>query len=155
MVQEEQAVSADAVRAELAASSSRRISTPASATGSFLTYVVEEALAGRTDRIKAYTIATEVFGRDARFDPQLDSIVRIEAGRLRRSLERYYLTDGRTSRLRIDIPRGGYVPVFGSAEPVALPHAVGRVAPGAGDRLRGGGRPVVPSRPSPAASPGR
>jgi len=86
----------------------------------FLTYVVEAALAGRTDRIKAYTIATEVFGRDARFDPQLDSIVRIEAGRLRRSLERYYLTDGRTSRLRIDIPRGGYAPSFVSAEPAVV-----------------------------------
>ena len=60
----------------------------------FLEYAVEEALAGRADRIKAYNIATTVFGRDASFDPQLDSIVRIEAGRLRRSLERYYLTAG-------------------------------------------------------------
>ena len=89
----------------------------------FLRHVVEEALAGRADRIKAYTIATEVFGRDPKFDPQLNSIVRIEAGRLRRSIERYYLTDGRASRVRIDIPRGGYVPVFGSAAPAALPPA--------------------------------
>ena len=86
----------------------------------FLTYVVETTLAGHADRIKAYTIATEVFGRGPKFDPQLDSIVRIEAGRLRRSLERYYLTDGRTSRLRIDIPRGGYAPNFVSAEPAVL-----------------------------------
>ena len=78
----------------------------------FLTYVVEQTLAGRAERIKAYNIATAVFGRDERFDPQLDSIVRIEAGRLRRSLERYYLTDGRDDRLRIEIPRGSYVPVF-------------------------------------------
>ena len=78
----------------------------------FLTYVVEQTLAGRAERIKAYSIATAVFGRDERFDPQLDSIVRIEAGRLRRSLERYYLTDGRDDRLRIEIPRGSYVPVF-------------------------------------------
>ena len=49
--------------------------------------------------------------------------MRIEAGRLRRSLERYYLTDGRGSRVRIEIPRGGYVPVFGSAAPAALPQA--------------------------------
>ena len=113
MVQKEQAVSTEAVRAELG----RILESPhfdaSERNRGFLTYVVEEALAGRTDRIKAYTIATEVFGRDAKFDPQLDSIVRIEAGRLRRSLERYYLTDGRTSHLRIDIPRGGYVPVFG------------------------------------------
>lgn len=79
-------------------------------------YVVEEALSGRTDRIKAYAIATTVFGRDESFDPQLDSIVRIEAGRLRRSLEHYYLTDGRGSEIRIDIPRGGYAPTFSPRE---------------------------------------
>lgn len=120
----EQAVSTDAVRAELA----RILASPrfdaSERNRHFLAHVVEEALGGRTDRIKAYTIATEVFGRDPKFDPQLDSIVRIEAGRLRRSLERYYLTDGRSTRLRIDIPRGGYVPVFATAEPVALPHAL-------------------------------
>lgn len=87
----------------------------------FLSYVVEEALAGRAGRIKAYSVATEVFGREPKFDPQLDSIVRIEAGRLRRSMERYYLTDGRASPLRIEIPRGGYAPVFTDTSPVALP----------------------------------
>lgn len=78
----------------------------------FLSYVVEETLAGRPDRIKAYSIATSVFGRDERFDPQVDSIVRIEAGRLRRSLERYYLTSGGNDPIRITIPRGSYVPRF-------------------------------------------
>ena len=72
----------------------------------FLRHVVEETLAGRADRIKAYNIATTVFGRDDRFDPQLDSIVRIEAGRLRRSLERYYLTSGLDDPVRIDDPEG-------------------------------------------------
>jgi adenylate cyclase len=123
MMREAQAATTEAVREEL-----RRILRSPDFDASernrrFLRHVVEEALAGRTDRIKAYTIATEVFGRDPKFDPQLDSIVRIEAGRLRRSLERYYLTDGRTSRLRIDIPRGGYAPIFRSAEPVTLPQA--------------------------------
>ncbi|WP_299129893.1 hypothetical protein [uncultured Amaricoccus sp.] len=124
MVREEQAVATDAVRAELA----RILASPrfdaSDRNRHFLAHVVEEALTGRTDRIKAYTIATEVFGRDPKFDPQLDSIVRIEAGRLRRCLERYYLTDGRTSRLRIDVPRGGYAPVFATVEPVALPHSL-------------------------------
>jgi adenylate cyclase len=78
----------------------------------FLTYVVEEALNGRADRIKAYSIATSVFGRGADFDPQLDSIVRIEAGRLRRALDRYYWTAGQADGVRITIPRGGYAPVF-------------------------------------------
>lgn len=81
----------------------------------FLKFVVEEALEGRGHRIKAYTIATTVFGRDSSFDPQLDSIVRIEAGRLRRSLEHYYLTSGVNEPVRITLPRGSYVPTFGFA----------------------------------------
>jgi TolB-like protein/Tfp pilus assembly protein PilF len=78
----------------------------------FLRFVVEETLARRGDRIKAYTIGTSVFGRDEAFDPQSDPIVRIEASRLRRSLERYYLTAGRDDPVRIDIPKWGYVPSF-------------------------------------------
>src|SRR5215470_1300240 len=57
---------------------------------SFLRFVVEAVLAGKSDRIKGYTIAVEVLRRDAKFDPQLDPIVRVEASRLRRSMERYY-----------------------------------------------------------------
>ncbi|UPY38303.1 hypothetical protein [Sediminicoccus sp. KRV36] len=90
----------------------------------FLKFVVEEALEGRGHRIKAYTIATTVFGRGPAFDPQLDSIVRIEAGRLRRALEHYYLTSGVNERVRITLPRGGYVPSFGFAaleEPLPAP----------------------------------
>lgn len=78
----------------------------------FLTYIVDETLAGRGDRIKAYTIATSALGRDENFDPQRDSIVRIEAGRIRRELERYYLTEGAGASLRIEIPKGAYVPQF-------------------------------------------
>ena len=78
----------------------------------FLAYVVAESLAGRGDRIKAYSIATQVFGRDAAFDPQSDPIVRVEAGHLRRALERYYLGAGREDPVEITIPKGGYVPVF-------------------------------------------
>jgi len=78
----------------------------------FLAYVVEEALEGRSSRIKAYTIATTVFGRAANFDPQLDSIVRIEAGRIRRALEHYYLTTGSGDPVLITLPRGSYVPGF-------------------------------------------
>jgi adenylate cyclase len=84
----------------------------------FLTYVVEETLSGRADRIKAYTIATAVFGREADFDPQVDSIVRIEAGRLRRALERFYLMTAPGGAVRITIPRGSYVPCF---EPIGEP----------------------------------
>jgi hypothetical protein len=76
----------------------------------FLGFIVERTLEGREDSIKAYTVATEVLGRPESFDPQGDPIVRVEATRLRRSLERYY---GRCADpIIIDIPRGSYVPHF-------------------------------------------
>lgn len=78
----------------------------------FLCYVVEEALQGRAERIKAYSIAIEVFGRDASFDAQNDPVVRIEAGRVRRALEHYYLLTGQQDPIVITIPKGGYVPIF-------------------------------------------
>ena len=78
----------------------------------FLQFVVEETVAGRAAYIKGYTVARSVFGRGADFDPQLDPVVRIEASRLRRSLERYYLTSGKADPIRIDLPKGGYVPRF-------------------------------------------
>ena len=73
--------------------------------------MVEELLAGRADRLKGYAIATEVFDRDDSFDPQTDPVVRLEARRLRRALEHYYLTAGRDDPIRIEIPKGGYAPV--------------------------------------------
>jgi TolB-like protein len=78
----------------------------------FLEFIVDQTLAGNGDRLKGYTIALEVFDRDPSFDPQLDPVVRIEAGRLRRSLERYYLTEGKTSGVIVSIPKGKYVPQF-------------------------------------------
>jgi adenylate cyclase len=78
----------------------------------FLRFVVDEALAGRGDRLHAYPIAVEVLGRDASFDPQTDPVVRMEAGRLRRRLERYYLGAGQSDPIRIDVPKGGYAPIF-------------------------------------------
>src|SRR5579875_1044621 len=78
----------------------------------FLTFVVEVTLSGQAHRIKAYTIAIEALGRGDDFDPQTDAIVRVEAGRLRQALSRYYAGTGRDDPLVIAIPRGGYVPVF-------------------------------------------
>ena len=85
----------------------------------FLRYVVEETLAGRTEYIKGYTVALKVFNRDPDFDPQLDPVVRIEASRLRRSLERYYFTAGKFDRVRVELPKGGYVPRFDMNEDAA------------------------------------
>ncbi|UCG89240.1 MAG: hypothetical protein JSW71_12150 [Gemmatimonadota bacterium] len=89
----------------------------------FLRFVVTETLAGRAFRLKGYTIATEVFGRPKDFDAASDPIVRVEAGRLRRALERYYLVAGGEDPIRIDIPKGHYVPRF-SRQPIHSRHAL-------------------------------
>jgi adenylate cyclase len=78
----------------------------------FLKFVVQETLAGHAGRIKAYSIALDAFDRDPSFNPVADPVVRIEAGRLRRCLEHYYLGEGAADRIRITIPKGGYVPHF-------------------------------------------
>lgn len=78
----------------------------------FLKFIVQETLSGRSDRIKAYTIAVDIFGRSPSFDPTADPLVRIEAGRMRRSLEHYYLTEGSSDGVQITVPKGGYVPHF-------------------------------------------
>src|SRR4051794_37718 len=85
---------------------------------SFLRYVVGEALDGRGERIKAYSIAVEVLGRDEGFDANADPAVRLEAGRLRRALERYYLVAGQADPVLIEIPKGAYVPVFATRAPL-------------------------------------
>ncbi|RUM95750.1 hypothetical protein EET67_21320 [Pseudaminobacter arsenicus] len=78
----------------------------------FLRFVLEEALAGRGDRIKSYIIAVEVFGRSVDFDAETDPIVRIEATRLRAALDTYYSGPGREETIRISLPKGRYVPAF-------------------------------------------
>lgn len=79
----------------------------------FLKFIVEETLHGRAAQIKAYTVAIAVYDRPASFDPQVDPIVRVEAGRLRRALENYYLASNEVSPARIEIPKGAYVPFSG------------------------------------------
>jgi adenylate cyclase len=78
----------------------------------FLAYVVEEVLAGRDSDLSQASIAIAVFGRRPDFDAIIDPIVRVQAGRLRRSLERYYLLTGDGDALRIELPKGSYAPVF-------------------------------------------
>ncbi len=78
----------------------------------FLWFVVNENLHGRADDLKAYTIGLEVFDRPDNFDPITDTIVRVNAGKLRHALERYYLGPGRRDKILISIPKGRYVPVF-------------------------------------------
>src|SRR4030095_4580741 len=70
----------------------------------FLQYVVQEVLAGRAAYLKQAAIAVEVFGRKPDFDAVIDPIVRVQAGRLRRSLERYYLLSGELDSISIELP---------------------------------------------------
>jgi len=77
----------------------------------FLRFVIERTLQGRQN-LKEYCIAMDVFGRDESFDQRRDSIVRIEARRLRANLAKYYEGEGQNDPVRIEIPKGGYVPVF-------------------------------------------
>jgi len=78
----------------------------------FLSFVVGQTLAGNENRIKALSIAFDVFDRDMSFDPQNDTIVRVEARRLRQRLDTYYKTHGRTDPILIEVPRGSYVASF-------------------------------------------
>ncbi|KQV64405.1 hypothetical protein [Rhizobium sp. Root1220] len=82
----------------------------------FLQFIVNETLAGHSEFLKAFTIANVVFGRNVSFDAQNDPVVRIEAGRMRRALERYYLVGGNADRVVVTIPKGGYVPSFDYAD---------------------------------------
>ena len=93
----------------------------------FLNFVVLETLAGNSDRIKGFTVATSVFGRRDDFDQAIDPIVSIQANKLRRALERYYLVAGQSDPVYIDIPKGAYVPVFTEQSP-SLPITESRVA---------------------------
>ena len=91
---------------------------------SFLKYVVKKAIAGRGDEIKGYALATEVFGRGEDFDQSIDPVVSIHANKLRRALERYYLVAGQTDSIRIDIPKGTYVPVFMEQNASSVPTSI-------------------------------
>jgi len=113
----------EAVRAQLDRILSHRDFEATDRTREFLRFVVEETLADRTHRLKGYTIAIEIFGRTKKFDANLDPIVRIQAGRLRRALEHYYLVAGGNDPLRIDIPKGRYVPTFTAWPPPSEPAA--------------------------------
>jgi serine/threonine-protein kinase len=78
----------------------------------FLRFIVSEALAGRGNQLKEYVIGVQVFDKDSAFDPRADPIVRVQARRLRARLERYYREEGGGDALVIELPKGGYAPVF-------------------------------------------
>ena len=78
----------------------------------FVTFIVGETVAGRGADLKEYVIGVQVFGKEPSFDPRTDPIVRVQARRLRARLSRYYRDEGNSDELVIDLPKGGYAPVF-------------------------------------------
>src|SRR5215468_2025524 len=97
----------------------------------FLTFIVEETIAGRGERLKEFVVGVEVFGKDDSFDPRNDPIVRVQARRLRTQLARYYREEGQDDDLLIELPKGGYAPIFrpvkiaapkGSSTPMLVSH---------------------------------
>jgi TolB-like protein len=96
----------------------------------FLRYVVERSLAGEHEQLKEYVVGVEVFDRDDAYDPRIDAIVRVEAGRLRAKLDDYEQGAGAADAVRIRIPRGSYAPVFERRQiEVALPAVPAATAP--------------------------
>ncbi|MER9408629.1 hypothetical protein [Mesorhizobium sp. M0589] len=77
-----------------------------------LRYLVEREQAGEADRLKGFSIAMDVFGKDGDFDSSTDAVVRVQAGRLRELLQHYFANEGVAEPVRIAIPRGGYVPSY-------------------------------------------
>ncbi|MBI1764779.1 MAG: hypothetical protein HYR56_25495 [Acidobacteria bacterium] len=94
----------------------------------FLRFIVAKALEGQEGQLKEYVIATEVFGRNRDFDPRIDSVVRVQAGRLRSKLLEYYATEGKTDPLLIALPKGQYTPVFSLVPSVAVESTVEAIA---------------------------
>lgn len=86
----------------------------------FLRFVVDGALDGKDEHFKEYVLGLEVYRKGAKFDPRVDSTVRVEAARLRSKLREYYTSEGRSNRIRIEIPKGAYAPRFEYAPPPVL-----------------------------------
>jgi len=78
----------------------------------FLSFIVQETLENRADRIKEYTVGVVVYEKPSSFDSRTDPIVRVEAGRLRAKLREYYEDEGRNDPIVISIPKSGYIPVL-------------------------------------------
>lgn len=114
-------------RAELRAVLGSPVFVRSPALSHLLSYLCEKTFAGETDRIKEYSVALDVFDRQESFDQDTDSIVRVQANRLRKRLTEYYAGEGAAHAIHINVPVGQYVPVFqrvaGPVQPESEPEA--------------------------------
>lgn len=85
-----------------------------------LRHIVTESLDDNKPPVKAATIAYDLYGRDVAADRRGESVVRVDVSRLRRKLELYYLTDGADDDVRIEVPKGSYVPIYHQQEKIAV-----------------------------------
>lgn len=83
---------------------------------SFLQYITQKTIEEQSSSLKEYVIATEVFGRRDDYDPRTDSVVRVQASRLRAKLQDYYTTEGQRDQVLIELPKGHYIPYFSRLE---------------------------------------
>src|SRR5262249_49929004 len=104
--------SAEEVGAALDRLLANRLFQSATTQARLLRYIVEKTATGSAGELKEAVVAIEVFGRSSSFDSRSDSIVRVEARKLRDSRARYYAGEGATDPIRITIPKGGYGAVF-------------------------------------------
>lgn len=108
-----------------------------------LRYLAKHALDHPGAPIKEYQIATEVFGRSSNFDPQLDSMVRVQAGRLRAKLAEYYSTNGSDDPIAVELPKGTYVLSFHHRGPAVAKNHTAPSAENGWDTKQ----PLVSNRP--------
>jgi hypothetical protein len=94
-----------------------------------LRYLADKTLSGEAAGLKEYTIGRDAFGKPASYDPQVDPIVRLQAGRLRHKLSEYYLTDGKDDPFVIQLPKGGFRLSFEPRQPGVAPDSASPGAP--------------------------
>ncbi len=132
----------------------------------FLTFVVDQTLSGNGGQLKETVIGVEVFARPPGYDPKTDPIVRVQARRLRSKLETWYQDGGRSSPIRITLPKGGYEPRFEPPPPEQVPAGEIKARPARHPAvwliaaaallllLAGAAALFTRSKPAPAAAPG-
>jgi hypothetical protein len=127
-------VTTEAERAELQSVLQSPLFARSPALTHLLSYLCEKFFCGEAGHIKEYSLALDVFGRPPSFDQDTDSIVRVEANRLRKRLAEYYSADGAGHRIRLTIPVGQYVPLFQAMplppESCATSHAEAQISTG-------------------------
>lgn len=100
----------------------------------FLEFAVEQQLAGNAGQLKESVLAVEIFDRESTYDPRVESVVRVEARRLRDKLGKYYAGEGRDDPIVISLPKGSYAPAIalrnGAAPPGTPAESPPGVAPG-------------------------